>query len=103
MDPAINSKASITGYSGPLDKHDDIGNSFYRINVQKRINKIQLRMQDDNVYRINGPTTEIEPIAEEDAFAFRKNITENKPALSILVITDLGISSKGTSKNPNRG
>ena len=96
MDPAINSKASITGYSGPLDKHDDIGNSFYRINVQKRINKIQLRMQDDNVYRINGPTTEIEPIAEEDAFAFRKNITENKPALSILVITDLGISSKST-------
>jgi len=94
MDPAINSKASIAGYTGPLENNQDLDKSHYNIKVQKRINTIELKEQEDEVYRINGPTTEIEPVAEEVAFAFKKNITAKEPTLSILVITDLGISSK---------
>jgi hypothetical protein len=91
LDPVISSKADIYGYIGPSDDMEAPKNKPY-IQIKKQINTIPLVKQD--VYRISSSTTETNEVDDDLTFEFQTEDVTQQSSLSMLVVTDLGISSK---------
>lgn len=97
-DPAINSLANIYGYEKIEDNSAEPGDGHYSIKINEQINTITLKLQetkksDVKVYRSHG-LTKTEISSNDKSFTVKAPKAEqNKKNLSILIVTDLGVSS----------
>lgn len=101
LDPVIKSRADVYGYTALSDVAENRKNTPY-IKVKKQINTIPVVHQD--VYRIKNPITETDAFGTDLFFKLEGADRTQRSSLSMLVVTDLGISSKerlNTAGRPN--
>jgi hypothetical protein len=98
LDPAINSRADVYGYvDSSMEGERPTERPFIRI--KKMINKIPVKK--NGVYRISSSRTDPNELDEELAFELPETKDSEPPTVSMLVVTDLGISS--TQYSPSKG
>lgn len=99
LDPAINSKADVYGYIYPSRDRERPNNRSY-IRTKKMINIIRVKKHD--VYRISSSKTDTMELDESLTFEVQAREDTQQPTVSMLVVTDLGISSTEYSASEGR-
>jgi hypothetical protein len=107
-DPAIKSKATISGYIELGDTNEDPSNKFWNIIIPKKNNTITLEKQEGEkpeagVYRINGLTRLAKDADKMINVSLPGKQSTRDENFSILIVTDLGKSSESDHSSDGIG